>query len=37
MSLPSVNDVLNIIVFLKRGGDGQKRPYVVYYEKVLKA
>ena len=37
MSLPSVNDVLNIIVFLKRGGDGLKRPYVVYYEKVLKA
>lgn len=34
LSLPSVGDVLNIVVFLKRGGDKQKRPHVVYYEKV---
>lgn len=35
LPLPSVGDILNIIVFLKRGSDKQKRPYVVYYEKVL--
>ena len=33
-TLPSVGEELNIVVFLKRGSDKQKRPYVVYYEKV---
>ena len=33
--LPAIGDTINIIVFLKRGKDGIKRPYVPYYEKLL--
>lgn len=35
--LPAVDDIVNIVVFLKRGKEGKKLPYVVYYERVVKA
>lgn len=34
LDMPKVGEVMNVIVFLKRGKDGVKRPYVVDFFKV---
>lgn len=34
IDLPKLNTPIQIIVFLKRGKDKQKRPYVVYYKEI---